>query len=120
MNLYWCETADHEDDWFVVAPSAREARRFHEDMEGYGRGDARATLIRRIPRELLPCPKGWPEHSLLRALSGVFRSETTPRVVQFGDRVYEEGGLDAVLRRLEDDQAEVMGHGRPNGTTKLM
>jgi hypothetical protein len=31
--------------------------------------------------------------------------------VQFGDRVYEEGGLDAVLRRLEDDQSEATGQG---------
>jgi hypothetical protein len=39
---------------------------------------------------------------------------------QIGQTIYQEGGMDAVLRRLEDDNAEAMGKGRPNGTTKLM
>ena len=111
---------DREDDWFVVISSAREAGLIHEDEEGYGRGDARATLVCRIPSAFMPCPKGWLDHSLLRELGGIFHSETTPRGVQFGDRVYEEGGLDAVLRQLEDDQPETIGQGRSNGTTRLM
>src|SRR5262245_27742948 len=106
MNLYWCETKDHDEDWFVVASSAHEAQHFHEIEEGYGERDARATLVCRIPKALKPSTKAWPEHDLLRALGGVFVSESTPRVVQFHDRVYAEGGLDAVLRRLEDDQSE--------------
>jgi len=32
MKLYWVTTEDHEEDWFVVAISAKEAAKFHEDF----------------------------------------------------------------------------------------
>lgn len=96
----------------------KEACRIHEDQEGYDEGYARATLICRIPATLLSV-SGWPNRELLEAVGGVFLSDSTPRMVQFGQKVYAEGGLDAVLRRLEDDQAEIQGQGRPQGTTRL-
>ncbi len=49
MNLYWCETFDHDEDWFIVAASAIEACRMHETVEGYEKGEAHATFIKRIP-----------------------------------------------------------------------
>jgi hypothetical protein len=101
-----------------MAPSAAEACRMHEVVEGYAEGDAQATFIRRIPREAHAVP-GWPDHTLLRSLGAVFLSEATPRVVQLGATVYQEGGMDAVVDRLNDDVAEGMGKGRPNKTTKL-
>ena len=119
MNLYWCETIDHDEDWFIVASSAKEAKRMHEDIEGYRRGDARARLIVRIPKELNP-PVGHPTHELLYSLGAVFLSEGVPRVVQFGATVYQEGGMDAVIERISDDQFEALGQGRPNKTTRLM
>src|SRR5713101_2221787 len=118
MNLYWCETADHEEDWFMTASSAKEACRLHEEAEGYAPWDTRATLVCRIPRKRTP-RKGWPEHDLLCELGAVFLSETTPRVVEIGATVYQEGGMDAVIDRLSDDQAEAAGKGRPNKTSKL-
>ena len=118
MNLYWCETADHDEDWFVVASSAKEACRFHEQEEGYGTGDGRATLVCRIPRTL-SVHKGWPSSDLLRALGAVFLSDSTPRVVQIRSTVYQEGGMDAVINRLSDDYAEATGMGRLNKTTRL-
>ena len=118
MNLYWCETMDHDEDWFIVAPSAKEAKRMHEDSEGYERGDARAMLVLRIPKALASSV-GYPSHDLLRSLGAVFISEETPRVVQIGSRVYQEGGMEAVVRRVRDDWAEAWGKGRPNKTTKL-
>jgi hypothetical protein len=118
MNLYWCETMDHDEDWFIVAPSAKDARRIHEDCEGYGRGDARATLVLRIPTTLAPAV-GYPTHDLLCSLGAVLMSEQTPRVVQIGSRVYQEGGMDAVIDRVNDDVSEAVGKGRPNKTTKL-
>ena len=119
MNLYWCETMDHDEDWFIVASSAKEAMCMHEDAEGYDRGNARATLVVRIPKELNPLV-GYPTHELLRSLGAVFISEGTPRVVRFGATVYQEGGMDAVIDRLSDDQCEMLGQGRPNRTTRLM
>lgn len=118
MNLYWCETFDHDEDWFIVAPSAIEARRSHEIAEGYDEGEAHATFVRRIPKSLHAAP-GWPDHTLLRSLGAVFLTESTPRVVQIGTTVYQEGGMDAVVDRLNDDVAEGMGKGRPNKTTPL-
>src|SRR5262245_21165034 len=110
MNLYWCETVDHEEDWFLVASSAREACRLHEDAEGYARGDTQATLVCHVPQNLASSP-GWPDHDLLCALGAVFLSDTTPRIVQLGQSVYREGGMDAVLDRLTDDQNEAVGKG---------
>ncbi|HEV8712076.1 MAG TPA: hypothetical protein VGX03_04515 [Candidatus Binatia bacterium] len=118
MNLYWCETADHDEDWFVVASSAKEAGRFHEKEEGYGMRDARATLVCRIPRTL-SVRKGWPSHALLSALGAIFLSDSTPRVVEIRSTVYQEGGMDAVINRLSDDYAEATGMGRLNKTTRL-
>src|ERR1039457_5229831 len=45
VKLYWVTTADHDEDWFIFAESARGAKRYHEYYEGYGAGDARARLI---------------------------------------------------------------------------
>jgi len=117
--LYWCETDDHDEDWFLVAPSARKACRIHEDQEGYGRGDARATVVCRIPKHLTTTV-GWPDHALLKALGAVFLSEQTPRIVKISGKIYQEGGMDGVLNRLTDDVHEALGEGRPHGTTKLM
>jgi hypothetical protein len=44
-KMYWVITLNHEEDWFVFAASKRSAERFHEDFEGYNRGDALATLM---------------------------------------------------------------------------
>jgi hypothetical protein len=52
FSLYWCTTSDGDEDWFVVANSGREARRFHENAEGYERGDARAERTVALPAEL--------------------------------------------------------------------
>lgn len=118
MNLYWCETGDHDEDWFMVASSAVEASRFHEEAEGYGIGDAHATFVCRIPKKLSPQP-GWPDNELLLSLGAIFLSRSTPRVVQIGATVYREGGMDAVVDRLNDDLSEVVGKGRPNKTSRL-
>ena len=111
MNLHWCETFDHTEDWFIVASSAKEACRIFEDTGGYETGDAWASLACRIPQHTASQPD-WPSHELISAIGGVFLSEDTPRVVQIGETVYEEGGLDAVINRLSDDQSEAVGQGR--------
>ena len=45
VKLYWVTTRDHDEDWFIFAESARSARAYHEDYEGYGKGDAHSRLI---------------------------------------------------------------------------
>lgn len=120
-KLYWCTTEDHDEDWFVVARSNREARRFHEDVEGYGPGDADAVLVMRFPAELqaaAAAEAGWPSLKFLRECGGEILRSESPRVVRFGERVFSEGMLDHELMELEDDRAEARGDGRPHGTQR--
>jgi hypothetical protein len=116
FSLYWCTTPDGDEDWFVVAASATAARRFHEQAEGYDRGDADAERIAALPRELLvdggwrdgkkggPSREaGWPSDGLLVACGAEIalqpRSELQRQVgavakdVRFGDRVFRAGDL---------------------------
>lgn len=50
-NLYWVSTPDKDEDWFIIASNSRQARRFHEDFEGYNIGDATAKKICRVTKE---------------------------------------------------------------------
>jgi hypothetical protein len=45
VKLYWVTSQDHNQDWFIFAESASVARAYHEHYEGYGKGDARSSLI---------------------------------------------------------------------------
>jgi hypothetical protein len=53
IKLYWVTSADHDEDWFIFAESAKEARTYHEHYEGYGKGERHhrhaAGRNRRIP-----------------------------------------------------------------------
>lgn len=117
MNLYWVETADRAEDWFVVARSKRGAARWHEKAEGYGSGDAVATLVLRIPSDL-ESPQGWPSHELLEACGAKIRRAETPRVVEIGGTRFVEGYLEFDIRQLADDGFEAVGQGRPNETKR--
>lgn len=108
LKLYWLETTDHDEDWFVVARTAREARLFFEDQEGYARGDATSSHVLRLPKELqfqpepgtsfsniapihAPC---WPSEALIKACGGVYLMKGDVRVVQIGESTYAEGLLE--------------------------
>lgn len=73
IKLYWVTTEFHEEDWFIVAESAKEAARIHEDWEGYNPGDAIAEHVLDIP-DNIPAEKGWPPTELLTALGAKFYS----------------------------------------------
>ena len=114
--LYWCTTPDGDEDWFVVAESAATARRFHENAEGYDRGEADAERIAPVPPELVT-PEGfqngaggkvyrracWPSDELLIALGGEIAPlpreglrdamGVVSKDVRFGDRVFRAGDL---------------------------
>lgn len=117
MKLYWVETADGAEDWFVVARSARGAARWHERAEGYEVGDAFATLVVRIPREL-EAPEGWPSDDLLEACGARIERNETPRVVEVAGRRFIEGYLEYEIRQRADDGFEALGRGRPNQTKR--
>ena len=118
MNLYWVETADRAEDWFVVARSKRGAARWHEKSEGYGRGDAVATLVLRIPDGLEGAEEGWPSHEFLEACGARFHRSETPRVVEIGGAQFVEGYLEHELLQLDDERFEALGEGRPNNTNR--
>jgi hypothetical protein len=118
MNLYWVETADRHEDWFVVAGSARSAARWHEKAEGYDRGDAVATFVAPVPTNL-EAEEGWPSHELLEACGARFERSKTPRVVEIEGWRFVEGYLEHEIRQLLDERFEALGRGRPNETNRF-
>ena len=120
LKLYWCWTDDHDEDWFVVARSAREARRLHEDGEGYGRGDAGSALVAVLP-EAFQSDRyiGWPRRPLLECCGAEIERWQTPRVVRIKGVLYVEGMLEHEILRCTDDMAERRGKGRPNQTEQI-
>ncbi|WP_438006437.1 hypothetical protein WME89_48965 [Sorangium sp. So ce321] len=110
-KLYWCETDDHDEDWFVVARNADDARAFHEDAEGYDEEDARAELVCVLPlAEQAAAEKEgdhWPSDETLLACGAEFlvnvlqdganelraAMSSGSRVVRINGRVYGEGDI---------------------------
>lgn len=107
-KLYWCETDDHDEDWFVIARNAQDAEAFHAGAEGYDEDDARAQLVCVMPATLQQGAKrGWPSNEQITACGGEFlpnvpqdglnerraRVGSGSRVVKFGSRVFAEGDL---------------------------
>ena len=91
-KLYWVTTEDHGEDWFVVAPSEGEACVFHEDAEGYDRGDADSELVCRLPAALIKTKAGWPSDDVLRACGAeIVSAKGKPRIVKLDGRVFGEG-----------------------------
>lgn len=116
MKLFWCETDDHHEDWFVVAKNKTIAKAFHAEQEGYERSDVSATLVLEIPPSI-EADEGWPTEDIIKALGGVYLS-VSPCVVQIRGNTYGEGLLQHEIDIASDDLFEAQGHGRPNGTTK--
>ncbi|MGQ0505280.1 MAG: hypothetical protein ACT4TC_08155 [Myxococcaceae bacterium] len=108
MKLYWVETPDHHEDWFVVARNPREARAFFENAEGYDGGGSTCRLVLEVPdhlpsRTTAPpatgnlehqCFVGWPTDDLIRACGGEFLPPGEPRLVRFGKELFCEGLLE--------------------------
>lgn len=113
LKLYWLTDPHHEDDWFVVARSDRDARGFYLYDVGDDASAAHAygcERILRLPKELQKVDdevfnihddhdSGWPTHELLRRCGAVFLREDSARVVCIGGRAFTEGMLDAEVER---------------------
>ena len=112
IKLYWCTTQDHDEDWFILAESARSAKRYHEYYEGYGAGDARARLIVRDVR-LTKFTNGEPPcHAQLRELFALgfedAGSVPNQRSVRFEGKTYIEGILESIVELRREQMAAVM------------
>jgi len=117
MKLYWVTTEDHDEDWFIVASSIEEASKYHENMEGYDSGDAKAEEILDIPEDV-PAETGWPSDELLLEVGAKFLLNDQPRVVEIAGRKFCEGMLEATLNEINDDLFEECGGERLNETKK--
>ncbi|MBK8998118.1 MAG: hypothetical protein IPM35_20540 [Myxococcales bacterium] len=124
-SLYWCTTPDGDEDWFVVASSARAARSFHERAEGYEAGSASAERVVTLPPHLrdgsawrdpgadeLSTRAAWPSDALIEACGGEIAELPTDalrdqvgvvcRLIRFGERVFRAGDV-------IENRARVMG-----------
>jgi hypothetical protein len=101
IQLYWVTTHDHDEDWFVFADSAKSAREFHEDYEGYEKGDARSRLIaanvdfEEFMNGTPPCHAQIPE--LLHLDFEIVDSDPNRRAVQLNGKVFVEGVLESLV-----------------------
>jgi hypothetical protein len=94
LRLYWCSTPDHDEDWFVVGRSAAQARRLHENEEGYAAGDASAELVCAVPPSIVGVEAGWPSDALLRACGiELTKDATGTRLARYGGRGFVEGNV---------------------------
>ena len=118
QKLYWVETPDHCEDWFIVAPDPFEAERIREELEGYEKGDAWAEQVVEIPGTLNAEP-GWPPEELLLAIGAKFKENGAAWVVEIGSRTFCEGLLEETIRSFDDDHFEEQGFGRINATQKV-
>ena len=127
MNLYWVETEDHSEDWFIAAQGERQATAFHEEAEGYDPGDASAFLVTAIPDGVAPdligedegeVEVGWPSLELLRQCGGRILRDDTPRIVEIAGQRFCEGLLEHHVLQVTDDAFEARGDGRPNRTDR--
>lgn len=116
LKLFWVETEDHDEDWFVVANSEAEATEFFVEDEGYDPEDATAREVMPLP-ESRSDPIGWPSDELLLACGAKFVSDE-PRVVLLKGETFMEGALEFAIRTAHDNAFEAAGQGRPNGTPR--
>lgn len=119
LKLYWVTTEDHDEDWFVIARSARSARSFFEDYEGYDPADASAELVLSNFQPAAPGPI--PRHAQeedLRAAGFRVHTADAQRVAMRGGRRFIEGATESIIRSADDDAAEARGQGRPNRTKR--
>jgi hypothetical protein len=115
MKLYWVTTQDHDEDWFIFAESAKSARTYYEDYEGYGKGDAHSRLIvsdvtlREFQNGTPPC------HAQFQDLFqiGFQDAGTIPnrRKVRFNGEIFREGILESIIELGRKQMAAVMDGG---------
>ena len=118
LHLYWCETEDHDEDWFIVAESEDEACGIHESAEGYDPGDTEAYCLCSIPASL-PAQPGWPDRALLEALGAEFIRSSSPRIVRLKGETYQEGVMDAVIERVTLDPTKGRKRSGTGGSEQL-
>jgi hypothetical protein len=115
IKLYWVTTQDHDEDWLIFADSAKEARAYHENYEGYGKGDACSRLI--VSNVTLKeYMNGTPRcHARFQDLFqiGFQDAGTVPhrRNVGFNGEIFRKGILEAIVELGRQNLALVLENG---------
>ena len=99
MNLYWVETDDHHEDWFVVAPVPQEAEAFFESYEGYDDDTATARFVCDLDAKGLEVD--WASEELLKSLGAEIQKHQNTRVVRLLGSTYAEGMLESIVRECD-------------------
>jgi hypothetical protein len=108
VKLYWVTTADHAQDWFIFAGSARQARAYHEHYEGYGKGDTNSRLIvsdvtlKEFMNGTPPCHARFEDLYQIGLQAGTIVGRRKGR---FNGEVFQEGILEAIIELGRQQQA---------------
>ncbi len=126
-KLYWVETHDHDEDWFIIAQSSYAAKKFHNNFEGYGfegySMNCESLGIRAIPLCIVP-PDIYVKYAelsvredenvflrdfafhaqfdILEELGAKIVSEKEPRIVQIDNIVFKEGKLQSEINHINN------------------
>ena len=113
MNLYWVNSLDHGEDWFVAAHNSKEAIGFFADDSGYDAIDDEisALLVCEILKDAAPREVEWANQELIEACGGEIKPfddhdikmhmdtsdiealDATTRVVLIKNTIYVEGSV---------------------------
>src|SRR5690606_10906485 len=108
LKLYWAMTGGSEEDWFIVARSARDAAFEHAAAEGFDPEDPSAEYIMDIPpslqRRLASADVCWPDHETLIECGAKFIREVSPRVVEIAGRTFTEGMMERLVEMARSGQ----------------
>ena len=116
VALYWVSTADHDEDWFIFAKSARSAAKFYADYEGYGPRETAAEPILEAPDTEGPFPRHAQIDDLAALGFEILKGGDHGRSVKYGGRTFVEGHLESLIAEIDDNNSETAGEGRPRGT----
>lgn len=112
LKLYWCETDDHYEDWFVIARDDEDAEEFFTDSEGYGEDEAIATLVCVLPASEQGRYDGasWPKDDTLIACGG----EVLPLITHDGadaiQRMTGSGSRTVRLKGVVYSEGDIVGN----------
>ncbi len=90
-KLFWVSTKDGDEDWFIIAYTAKQACKFHEDYEGYDNGDAKAKPIMTVNKIYSKDRTYHAQLWMLVDMGFEILSDNLSRIVRRAGIIYQEG-----------------------------
>ena len=129
-KLFWVQTENHYEDWFIVSSSKRGACLSHANGEGFNEEDPSAKFICNIPVYFIRKFKGpfdninegfWPSIEMLKALGFEFIEEYPPYVVRGYGKLFYMGKsvVGITLDNLENEKGVYFVNIRNTSTFKI-